>query len=188
MTFDARPTVMFDVRRQNQTKYYTPLLSCGQIDFAWAHRPGNTVSQWTVSQLCRWTVFKMFLCRWTVLSSRLSHLIVFTGDSVTEANKTLDSLCPSSISFIALLSWNDKIPQLVTLTCLHQLQGLLFFILFSLSNNSDEGLGGVGVWYSLFIKKVSPIIHLIKILGYSLDQLFIKSKKGGKEFWLFTIH
>ena len=28
-----------------------------------------------------------------------------------------------------------------------------------------------------------PIIYLIKILGYSLkyDQLFIKSKKGGKE-------
>ena len=30
----------------------------------------------------------------------------------------------------------------------------------------------------------------MKILGYSLkqDQLFIKSKKGGKEIWLFTIH
>ena len=40
----------------------------------------------------------------------------------------------------------------------------------------------MGVWYSLFIKDLA-IIHLIKILGYSfkLDQLFIKSKKDGKE-------
>ena len=28
-------------------------------------------------------------------------------------------------------------------------------------------MGGGGVWYSLFIK-IIPIIHLIKILGYSL--------------------
>ena len=41
-------------------------------------------------------------------------------------------------------------------------------------------MGGSGVHYSL---KVLPIIHLIKILGYSLklDQLFIKSKRDGKE-------
>ena len=46
----------------------------------------------------------------------------------------------------------------------------------------QEGLdgGGSGIHYSL---KIQPIIRLIKILGYSLkqDQLFIKSKKGGKE-------
>ena len=56
--------------------------------------------------------------------------------------------------------------------------------------NMGEGLeGGGGVWYSLFIKK-QQIILLIKILGYSLksDQLFIKSKKGGKAIRLFTIH
>ena len=45
-----------------------------------------------------------------------------------------------------------------------------------------EGLdgGGSGIHYSL---KIWPIIHLIKILGYSLklDQLFIKSKKDGEE-------
>ena len=43
-----------------------------------------------------------------------------------------------------------------------------------------------GIHYSL--KK--PIIHRIEILGYSLkyDQLFIKSKKDGKEIRLFTIH
>ena len=37
-----------------------------------------------------------------------------------------------------------------------------------------------GIHYSL---KILPIIHLISILGYSfkLDQLFIKSKRGGKE-------
>ena len=41
-------------------------------------------------------------------------------------------------------------------------------------------MGGSGFHYSL---KIKPIIHLIKILVYSLkeDQLFIKSKKGGKE-------
>ena len=40
--------------------------------------------------------------------------------------------------------------------------------------------GGSGIYYSL---KIELIIHLIKILGYSLkqDQLFINSKKGGKE-------
>ena len=48
-------------------------------------------------------------------------------------------------------------------------------------------MGWSGIHYSL---KIEPIIHLIKILGYSLksDQLFIKSKKCGKEIWLFTIH
>ena len=43
-----------------------------------------------------------------------------------------------------------------------------------------EGLdGGSGIHYTL---KIKPIIQLIKILDYSLkqDQLFIKSKKGGK--------
>ena len=42
------------------------------------------------------------------------------------------------------------------------------------------GGGGSGIHYSL---KIQPIIHLIKILGYSLksDQLFIIGKKGGKE-------
>ena len=42
------------------------------------------------------------------------------------------------------------------------------------------GGGGSGIHYTL---KIEPIIHLIKILGYSLkqDQLFIKSKRGGKE-------
>ena len=42
------------------------------------------------------------------------------------------------------------------------------------------GRGGSGIHYSV---KNQPIIHLIRILGYSLelDQLFIKSKKGGKE-------
>ena len=40
-------------------------------------------------------------------------------------------------------------------------------------------MGGSGIHYSL---KILPIIHLIKILHYSLnlDQLFIKSKIGGK--------
>ena len=39
------------------------------------------------------------------------------------------------------------------------------------------GGGRSGIHYSL---KIQSIIHLIKILGYSLkyDQLFIKSKKG----------
>ena len=39
---------------------------------------------------------------------------------------------------------------------------------------------GSGIHYSL---KIRPIIHLIKILGYSLkyDKLFIKSKKDNKE-------
>ena len=42
------------------------------------------------------------------------------------------------------------------------------------------GGGGSGIHYSL---KIKPIIHLIKILGYSLnkDKSFIESKKGGKE-------
>ena len=42
------------------------------------------------------------------------------------------------------------------------------------------GGGGSDIHYSF---KIQPIIHLIKILGYSLkeDRLFIKSKKGGKE-------
>ena len=50
-----------------------------------------------------------------------------------------------------------------------------------------DGGGGSGIYYSL---KIELIIYLIKILGYSLkqDQLFINSKKGGKEIWLFTIH
>ena len=40
--------------------------------------------------------------------------------------------------------------------------------------------GGSGILYSL---KIKPIIHLIKILGYSLklDQLYIDSKKDSKE-------
>ena len=44
----------------------------------------------------------------------------------------------------------------------------------------DGGGGGSGIHYSL---KNLPIIHLIKILGYSLklDQLFIKRKRDGKE-------
>ena len=44
----------------------------------------------------------------------------------------------------------------------------------------NGGGGGSGIHYSL---KIWPIINLIKILGYSLkyDQLFINSKKGGKE-------
>ena len=48
-------------------------------------------------------------------------------------------------------------------------------------------MGGSGIHYSL---NIYPIIHLIKVLDYSLkfDQWFIKSKKGGKEIWLFTIH
>ena len=48
-------------------------------------------------------------------------------------------------------------------------------------------MGRSGIHYSL---NFLPIIHLIKILGYSLklDQLFIKSKRDGKENWLFTIH
>ena len=43
-----------------------------------------------------------------------------------------------------------------------------------------DGGGGSGIHNSL---KIWPIIHLIKILGYTLkqDQLFIKSKKNGKE-------
>ena len=43
-----------------------------------------------------------------------------------------------------------------------------------------DGGGGSGIHYSL---KNLPIIHLIKIFGYSLkqDQLFIIGKKGGKE-------
>ena len=45
-----------------------------------------------------------------------------------------------------------------------------------------EGLDGwgSGIHYSL---KILPVIHFIKILGHSLkyDQLFINSKKGGKE-------
>ena len=47
--------------------------------------------------------------------------------------------------------------------------------------------GGSGIHYSL---KIQPIIHLIKILGYllKLEKLIIKSKKGGREIWLFTIH
>ena len=48
-------------------------------------------------------------------------------------------------------------------------------------SNINEGLdGGSGIHYSL---KILPIILLIKNLGYSLKkhQLFIKSKKGGKE-------
>ena len=47
--------------------------------------------------------------------------------------------------------------------------------------HTNEGLyGGSGIHYSL---NIYPIIHLIKVLDYSLkfDQLFIKSKKGGKE-------
>ena len=49
------------------------------------------------------------------------------------------------------------------------------------------GGGGSGIHYSL---KIYPIIHLIKILGYSLklDKLFITSEKDGKEILLFTIH
>ena len=41
-------------------------------------------------------------------------------------------------------------------------------------------MGGSDIHYSL---KSKPIIHLIKILGYSfkLDQLFITSEKDGKE-------
>ena len=44
----------------------------------------------------------------------------------------------------------------------------------------DGGGGGSGIHYSF---KIKPIIHLIKILGYSLkyDQLFFNCKKGGKE-------
>ena len=40
--------------------------------------------------------------------------------------------------------------------------------------------GGSGIHYSF---KIKSIIHLIKIWSYSLklDELFIKSKKGGKE-------
>ena len=30
-------------------------------------------------------------------------------------------------------------------------------------------MGGGGVWYSLFIKKVSPLFISLKILGYSLN-------------------
>ena len=49
------------------------------------------------------------------------------------------------------------------------------------------GGGGSGIHYSL---KIKPIIHLIKILGYSLklDQLFINSTIGGRKISLFTIH
>ena len=46
----------------------------------------------------------------------------------------------------------------------------------------DEGLDGGGVWYSIFIKNLA---HYSSHWSFGL---FIKSKKGGKEIWLFTIH
>ena len=55
-----------------------------------------------------------------------------------------------------------------------------FFLYEGLDGGGGGGGGRSGIHYSL---KILPIIHLIKILGYSLklDQLFIKSKRDGKE-------
>ena len=55
----------------------------------------------------------------------------------------------------------------------------VFFHVFPIKEGLGEG-GGSGIQYSL---KIKPIIHLIKILSYSLkyDKLFIKSKKDDKE-------
>ena len=73
------------------------------------------------------------------------------------------------------LHWDCTILIVCFLTVL-----LLIMSVPCIIRGSGWGGGGSGIHYSL---KIWPIIHLIKILGYSLklDQLFMKSKKDGEE-------
>ena len=75
----------------------------------------------------------------------------------------------SNSDFILPPPW--KIILLFTLCCFCVLKHMFFSIFLTCDKTSqmDEGLDGE-VWYSLFIKNLAyyNIIHLIKILGYSL--------------------